>query len=187
MKSHVALALLLAITPAAEAAVTSQANVSPATGAVGELMVLSFTKTAGYLDGPQRGNVTPALTGAINATLMAKSYNFTESNPLSYKSVTLTWTWTPTVAGNYTITFHDQAAAGTARNAQLSFHVTNTTAGGGDGEVTTMPVVPYLPIAAGLLVATAGAIAFAGRRHRGLRIIVAAALVLLAVGIIWGW
>jgi hypothetical protein len=191
MKTHIAIALLLALAPVAQAAVTSTANASPVTGTLGHEVTLSFTKTASYLDGRQNGTVTPKIVGPANATLAVKSYDFTANNPLAYTSATLTWSWTPGAAGNYTITFQDQAGSGTAATRSVSYSVTTSATGGGDGQVTTKPLVPaFLPLAVGVVAAVVGVSAFRGRastRSRLARLGLALLLAgLAAAAYLWG-
>lgn len=179
---------LVVLVPAAEAAVTASATASSA--AMTEPVTLTYTKMAGYWDGAQRGNVTPILMGAANLTLAPQSYNFTCPLLLASKSATLTWTWTPSHSGNYTVVFIDHAQQGTPATTTLQVHVSasDTQPGGGDGQVIASSGPPWGLVVDGLLVVAALVVAFGGRNSQRLvRWSMAAALLLVAIIVYWRW
>jgi hypothetical protein len=124
-----ALLLLVLLLPLAQAAVTSSLTLDPTAATVEESVLVTYTKTATLTDGFQNGTVTLRVTGPVNATLASIPYHFTAT--LYNASAALSWTWTPTAPGNYTLTFTDHATSGTASNQTRTYHVQDGAGGGG--------------------------------------------------------
>jgi hypothetical protein len=164
------LALLLVLLPVADALVSASVTVTPTTGTVGEPVVLRYTRTSSLLDGLQNGTVTPRITGATNVTLASQEYHFIAVLTVN-ATKTLNWTWTPTQAGNYTVTFTDHPTQGSPQNATTAYHIEG--AGGGGGFIEESRAPWRVPLGLVLLVLGLGALVFSqpkATRNRSLRI-----------------
>lgn len=186
MKPGLLLAFLLVL-PVVAATVTTTTQ-APSSARVGDWVTLSYTKTAASTDGLQNGSITPTITGPVNVTLASAPYRFQSTSALNYASATLTWTWQPTRAGNYTVAFADHALFGHALNAQRSIQVQdNETQTGGTGQVARQPWhAPYailVGLVAGVLVAL-GSIALPNSLTKRGRILAGASLGVLLLGLI---
>lgn len=185
--------VLLFLVPAAAASVSSTLTLDPGAVTAGQAVQVTFTKTVTLAtDGIQNGTATLHIHGPVNVTLAAIPYRLVVTNPLYLASAALAWTWTPTLAGNYTLTVTDQATQGAARNQTQTIHVEGAGSGGGGGGTVMVrgPVWPgfFLGIlAAGFLVLAVWHPRHEAARTRYARLILATAVLASALAIFQPW
>lgn len=102
--------LLIMNIPVANAAVTASLGFSPSDPYTGEVVVVTWTKSSDNVgDGTQTGNIVVTYSGAVSGSLTTQAYTFAGG-----ASITKTWTFRSSNAGNVNFIFDDQPSAGTA-------------------------------------------------------------------------